>query len=290
MKKFSDNNEWFKIRRKLSSALKNSADIKIPDFKKFLNDRNEFIPVLDDIIKFSADYAIADICFDNDDLIFHPKNITAGSYKFESGNFSSISELLLYVLPAFLMCNTQSVLNFTGVTNSSLSYPAVFLKDVLFRNFIDKGRSIDLKTSSLGFYARGGGEIKAVIHGNGEKLTIQEQIAETLSAKILISGTDSTLGLYERDLMEKTFPELIGSGIMEVDSPALGNWIYLHLESDNRPLIFFKEVPFYNHAGDLIFDYDSINIVVDDLRDEYDEFINSGKFPWDINSELEVFL
>ncbi len=294
MKNFSDNNEWFIARRKLASALKNSGELAIPGFKKFLDERNEFIPVMDDIIKISSDFSFADIFFDNDDLIFHPGKISNGNFKFDSGKFSSISEILLYILPAVLSGNSNSVLNITGVTNSPLSYPTVFLKDVLFRNFIVKKKSIDLATSALGFYARGGGEVNAVISFNDKNSAGNEnsdQADETkLSAKILLSGIDSTLGLSERDLMEKTFPELIGSGIMEVTTPGLGNWIYLQLVSDIKPLIFFKEIPFYNNAGDLIFDYDCIDELIAELRSEYDDFINTGKLPWDIDSELAVFL
>ena len=294
MNNFSDNYKWFAARRKLASALKNSEDLKIADFKKFLDERNEFIPVLDDIIKISSDFSFADIYFENNDLIFHPGKISNVNFKFDTGNFSSISEILLYILPALSTCNLKSVLNITGVTNSPLSYPTVFLKDVLFRNFFNKKISIDLSTSALGFYARGGGEVNAVISCNDENFSDNinsDQTDETkLSAKILLSGVDSTLGLFERDLMEKTFPELIGSGIMEVTTPGLGNWIYLHLVTDIKPLIFFKEIPFYNHAGDLIFDYDSIDVLVAEMRAEYDEYINTGKLPWDIEAELAVFL
>ncbi len=294
MNNFSENNEWFAARRKLAASLKNLEEIKIAGFKKFLDKKNEFIPVLDDIIKISKDFSFADINFVNNDLIFNPGKIPNGNFKFDTGNFSSISEILLYILPALSSGDSKSVLNITGVTNSPLSYPTVFLKDVLFRNFFNKKKSIDLSTSALGFYARGGGEVNAVISGNDENFSNDinsDQTDETkLSAKILLSGVDSTLGLSERDLMEKTFPELIGSGIMEVTTPGLGNWIYLHLVSDSKPLIFFKEIPFYNNAGDLIFDYDCIEILVSELRAEYDEYINTGKLPWDIEAELSVFL
>jgi hypothetical protein len=293
MKKFSDNNEWFIARRKLASALGNSEEIKITGFKKFLNKRNEFIPLLDDIIKFSSDFSFAEISFDNEDLVFHPEKITAGDYNFESGNYSSISEILLYVLPALSSCNSKSVLSMKGVTNSSLSYPAVFLKDVLFKNVISKGISIDLTTSALGFYGRGGGAVRAVINSDEKKaVQVKSDIPDEmkLSLKILFSGSDSTLALHVRDLMENVFPELIGSGIMEVDSPALAAWIYLHLVSAEKPLIFFREIPFYNHSGDLIFDYDSIDDLVSGLRMEYEDYIYNGKLPYDIDAELVVFL
>jgi len=94
------------------------------------------------------------------EVIFKPREIRGGSYRFDVGTAGSISLVLQGVLPVLLFADKESSVEIRGGTDVSWSPPIDAIRFVLRRGLELFGASVDIKVIRRGHYPRGGGIVR----------------------------------------------------------------------------------------------------------------------------------
>ena len=93
------------------------------------------------------------------EIIFKPKHIKGGKYRFDIGTAGSISLLLQCLNPILLYGDKPSNLSVIGGTAVNWSPPIPFLQNVIYKSLESMGVISRLQVEKHGFYPRGGGVI-----------------------------------------------------------------------------------------------------------------------------------
>ena len=94
------------------------------------------------------------------ELVFIPKKVEGGKFKFDIGTAGSTTLVFQTLLPALLFAKKESEVEIIGGTANPLAPPALEIKEV-FLYFLKKcGIEIGFEILQEGFYPRGGGKIK----------------------------------------------------------------------------------------------------------------------------------
>ncbi|MBW2466508.1 MAG: RNA 3'-terminal phosphate cyclase [Deltaproteobacteria bacterium] len=96
-------------------------------------------------------------------LLFTPKTLRGGRYRFEISTAGSACMLLGTVLPPLLFAAESSEITITGGTHVPFSPPFDFLDRVFLPLLRKLGAAVQLELKRWGFYPKGGGEIKAYV-------------------------------------------------------------------------------------------------------------------------------
>lgn len=96
-------------------------------------------------------------------LVFTPKTIKGGDYKFAIGTAGSCTLVLQTLMPALLFADAPSTVQVSGGTHNSMAPPAQFLQRSYCRAMADMSAQIDIQLNRFGFYPAGGGEVVARI-------------------------------------------------------------------------------------------------------------------------------
>jgi RNA 3'-terminal phosphate cyclase (GTP) len=121
--------------------------------------------------------AAADICHaktkgletGSERVEFFPGEITGGKYTIEIGTAGSVTLILQILVPICLQAKDVVTLTITGGTDVKWS-PSVSYFQRVFCWFLEKmGITISFQVEKYGFYPKGGGRVKAVIHPWKEK-------------------------------------------------------------------------------------------------------------------------
>ncbi len=98
------------------------------------------------------------------ELIFSPKKIKNGGYHIDIGTAGSITLLLQCLMPLAVRIEDSISLKITGGTDVAWSPPIDYLRYVMLPTIAKMGYNAHIDLISRGYYPRGGGLVKAVIH------------------------------------------------------------------------------------------------------------------------------
>lgn len=94
-------------------------------------------------------------------LVFMPRAIKGGRYRFEISTAGAASMLFSAVLPPLLFAPEASEITITGGTHVPFSPPFHYLAKVFLPAMRKMGAEVELELVRWGFYPKGGGEIRA---------------------------------------------------------------------------------------------------------------------------------
>jgi RNA 3'-terminal phosphate cyclase (ATP) len=97
-------------------------------------------------------------------FVFRPRELKAGSYRFDIGTAGSTSLVLQAVLPGLAFSDTTSTITIKGGTHVPWSPSFHYLRDVFVPSLSELGPKVSLEIRRWGWFPRGGGEIRATIH------------------------------------------------------------------------------------------------------------------------------
>lgn len=96
-------------------------------------------------------------------LIFKPRRIRAGDYRFAIGTAGSTTLVLQTVLPALLAADAPSTVHLVGGTHNPMAPPVDFLQHAFAPVLHRMGAALAIELLRHGFYPAGGGEWQASI-------------------------------------------------------------------------------------------------------------------------------
>lgn len=97
-------------------------------------------------------------------LVFEPRRVKAGDYRFNVGTAGSCTLVLQTVWPALMLAGEPSRLQLQGGTHNPMAPPFHFLERSFAPLLRRLGAGVELRLRRHGFYPAGGGEIDATIH------------------------------------------------------------------------------------------------------------------------------
>lgn len=104
------------------------------------------------------------------EIIFSPKEIKGGNYRFSISTAGSCTLVLQTILPALIGAKDDSHITLHGGTHNPMSPPFHFLQRSFIPLLNRMGAKVEINLNRFGFYPAGGGEITAEISG-GQSLT-----------------------------------------------------------------------------------------------------------------------
>ncbi len=109
----------------------------------------------------------------SDRIEFSPGEITGGEYTIEIGTAGSVTLILQVLVPICLYAPDTVILTITGGTDVKWSPSACYFKNVFCSLLKKMNAHIAFSVEKYGFYPKGGGRVKAVIHPWKEKKSLQ---------------------------------------------------------------------------------------------------------------------
>ena len=97
------------------------------------------------------------------EILFAPRELTPGDYRFDIGTAGSTSLILQTLLPALLTAPTASRLTLLGGTHNPLAPPYEFLRFAYLPLLRRMGAGVTAKLDRAGFYPVGGGSVSVEI-------------------------------------------------------------------------------------------------------------------------------
>ncbi len=98
------------------------------------------------------------------ELTFYPKEIKSGEYNIDIGTAGSITLLLQCLMPVAVRIKDSISLNIRGGTDVAWSPPIDYLRYVMLPMIAKMGYYAHIDLIRRGYYPRGGGLVKALIH------------------------------------------------------------------------------------------------------------------------------
>ena len=96
-------------------------------------------------------------------LYFKPQAVKAGNYSFAIGSAGSCTLVFQTVLPALMLAEGLSKLEFSGGTHNSMAPPFQFLEQAFLPQLARMGVQVNVELQRYGFYPAGGGKFSAQI-------------------------------------------------------------------------------------------------------------------------------
>jgi RNA 3'-terminal phosphate cyclase len=238
----------------------------------------------------AKDFEAGTISINANSILFDPRPLGPGTFRFESDHLSSAVELLLFMMPALFQGDFRSILELGGVTHSPFSFPTAFIKETVLAALEQVGLYGSLTLRRFGFYGSGGGSMES-------RLYPREKVPGTVfsgtagpsisGAKIFISRLDTGLAELEKGMIA----ERLGIGadriaiieVMESDGP--GNGIQVFASHRGTPVVLFREMRLYNEKGGLGFTEETLGGVITDLAGEARSLMD-GRLPEPVFREV----
>jgi RNA 3'-terminal phosphate cyclase (ATP) len=100
---------------------------------------------------------------DSTELLFEPKEVRGGHYRFHIGTAGSTGLVLQTMIPALLFGNAPSRIQITGGTHVPWSPSFHYLYEVFLPALQRMGGNVNLEIIRWGWYPKGGGEVEASV-------------------------------------------------------------------------------------------------------------------------------
>lgn len=296
MKELSLNGSgWSGLRLALSLSLMKGEPVVICGGMNVLTSDPVYTPLYDDIKRFLFDTNCGTIAESGGDIVFYPETIMPGRYNIETGNFSSIAELELFLLPALFFRGSRSVINFTGVTHSHVSYPTVFLKETLFGLIEECGFYASMNMKRFGYYGSGGGRAESRIYPSEKKThsgLLEPRDVSLEGIRIFVARMDMSLADREKEYVLKNIKVPEGKvQVVEIRAAdGFGNSIQAYMKYGPVNVILSRDMEIYNSAGDLVFDEARYYAALGSLREDIALFSRTGSLPRNIAAEVIPYM
>ncbi len=282
--------DWIVIRQALSLALLKNSPITIGGGAAFFAENPDYRPVFDDMVRMADELGAGRIRTETESIVFDPRPLRPGRFRFDAGHLSSAVELLLFLTPALFHGEFRSILELGGVTHSHLSCPTAFIKESLLAALERMGLYGSLTLRRFGFHGSGGGSMESRVYpreGGGAAL-INGGTASTLKgAQIFISRLDTGLAEVEKGMIAETMgldPNRISIiEVMESDGP--GNGVQVFAECRGLPVVLFREMKLYDSRGEPVLSEEALRGEIAALAGEGRRLME-GTFPERVIREL----
>ncbi len=173
------------------------------------------------------------------ELLFTPKKVRGGSYRFDIGTAGSTSLVLQTVLLPLCLTRDESQIMITGGTHVPWSPSFHYLRDVFLR-FLEKiGIHVEINLERAGFYPKGGGIIKASVKpvSSVSSVVIEDRGSLKSLRSISAAGNlpQSIAERQKRGALEalKTYGFDIESEVFSVSCIGQGTFFFLLGEFEN---------------------------------------------------------
>lgn len=138
-------------------------------------------------------------------LEFRPKALRGGEYQFSVGSAGSASLVMQAILPALLLADQPSQVQFEGGTHNPMAPPLDFVEHVLFPHLSAMGAGVSLDVDRFGFYPAGGGRFAIDVEpiSRHEPLDLANR-PETVTMSAVAYVSQIPESIAERELMVLT--------------------------------------------------------------------------------------
>lgn len=286
---------WQRIRLALSLALMKGEPVILRNANSFIEKNFDSLPVYETVKRFMFETGCGMLADSGDDLQFIPEGLMYGTYHIDTGKFTPVSEFELLLMPSFFYQEFRSVINYSGVTHSHLSYPTVFLKESLFSLLEKMGFYASMNLKRFGFYGSGGGLAESRIYPAEIKpcddvLSFGEKSIE--GARIFMAGMNMEMAGKEKEFLMRSLKlDDNKVQIMEVvDADGMGNSIQIYVHCGGMHTIISRDMAIYNSAGDIVFDEAKYYASISALVSETERFIKTDYIPAEIISEIIPYI
>lgn len=176
-------------------------------------------------------------------IVFRPREVKAGEYRFDVGTAGSIALVLQAVLPVALAADGESVLHVHGGTDVRAAPAIDYLGHVLVPLLARMGAHVELEVLRRGYYPRGGGAVVARVRP--APLRALQLDAPGAVRRIAGIAHTSNLPAHIAERMQRTARERLSPlGPAAIDQQVLsgagalgqGGAIVLWAETDNTRL------------------------------------------------------
>jgi RNA 3'-terminal phosphate cyclase (ATP) len=166
-------------------------------------------------------------------LVFKPRTIKGGTYRFDIGTAGSVSLLLAAVLPPLLFAGQQSEIVLSGGTHVPFSPPYEYMAHVFLPALAKLGVQVELELVRSGWYPKGGGKIRARVEPckglTGIQLASRGMLT-SLQVNACSANLPEHIGRREIAHLKKCFAEysdLLDFRSTDYPSPSGGNMVFL---------------------------------------------------------------
>ena len=275
---------WREMRLALSLALMKGEQVVVRGGVNVLAADFSLPPVYDDIKRFVFQAGCGTTTESGEDIVFSPELLPGGRYSIETGNYSPISELELFLLPSLFNRDSRSVIEYRGVTHSHVSFPTVFLKETLFGLLEMCGFYAGMNMKRFGYYGSGGGIAESRIYPAEKKICdrlLSPRPVTVEGVRIFVAKMEMSLAEREKEFVLKNIDVPPGKvQIMEIrDADGYGNSIQVYMKYGNVNVILSRDMEIYNSSGDLVFDEARYYASLGSLKDEASAFASTGRLP-----------
>ncbi|HPS58346.1 MAG TPA: RNA 3'-terminal phosphate cyclase [Spirochaetota bacterium] len=286
---------WRGLRLALSLALLKGEQTVFPGGVNILTSDPANLPLYDDIKRFLFNANCGMLAESGEEIAFYPETIAPGRYSIETGNYSSITEIQLFIMPSLFSRGSRSVINYKGVTHSHVSFPTVFIKETLLGLLEQCGFYASMNMKRFGYYGSGGGIAESRIYPAEKKVCVDLLTPRTVSlegVRIFVAKMDMSLAEREKEFVLKNINVTADKvQVMEIrDADGFGNSIQVYMKYGNVNVILSRDMEIYNSAGDLVFDEARYYAALGSLKDEITRFAGTGILPAYIAAEVIPYM
>ena len=286
---------WQILRQTLSLSLLKCEPVRIKAGAEFIRSSFDLIPLFDDLKDAVSAVGAGFLDYDSGDVVYLPESPGFGTFNIDSGKYSSVSEIQLFLMPALFSNQFRSVINYTGVTHSHISYPTTFIKETLLAFLEKTGHYGSMNLKRFGFYGSGGGVAESRIYPAevkccGDIFSFSDRAVE--GVKIFVSRMSKEMAAREKDFILKNLDvDEQRITIMEIlDSDGYGNSIQIYFRCGDIFFIMSRDMEMYNSAGDFVFDENISYRALSALADECRRFLSGSYFPEQTAREVIPYL
>jgi len=279
----------------LSLALMKREPVLLKNAFLFVEKNYDLVPLFDDLKRIVFETGAGMLGVAGDDIVFNPEGLASGKIEFETGKFSSISEMELFLLPALYYTDFRSVIRFSGVTHSHLSYPTTFLKETLFGFLEQTGHYASLNLKRFGFYGSGGGSAESRIYPAepvrcGNLFTFSETGID--GVRIFMAKMNMDMAEREKEyIIKNTGIDERRVQIMEiVDADGYGNSIHIYIKCGGVNVILSRDLEIYNSAGDFVFEESRYYAALSGLLADVERLVKLKRLPVALTDEVIPYL
>jgi RNA 3'-terminal phosphate cyclase (ATP) len=155
-------------------------------------------------------------------LVFRPRELKPGNYRFDIGTAGSAALVLQAVLPGLAFAETPSTITITGGTHLPWSPSFHYLRDVFVPSLSEPGPRVSLEIRNWGWFPKGGGEIRATIHPCTRIApTRKMERGELKELHVLSAAGRLPISIAERQ-RDRALSVLAGRGYFSARGEALG--------------------------------------------------------------------
>jgi RNA 3'-terminal phosphate cyclase (ATP) len=140
------------------------------------------------------------------EIVFAPRQLTPGDYRFDIGTAGSTSLILQTLLPALLTAPTASRLTLLGGTHNPLAPPYEFLRFAYLPLLRRMGADVTAKLHEAGFYPVGGGSVGVEIQPvkQLQPLNLPERgELKSLTAHALLARLPEHIAIRELQVLQR---------------------------------------------------------------------------------------